>query len=322
MRFWLLQAWLLVGPLAQVAAAHAPELALTWQAPADCPDQARMQTRVEGLLAQHAGPWADLHATARVEKRGHRFWLTMQLVVQGHQARRELSANNCGELSEVAAWLLAVAIDPQSSLPTASAAPAPDPAPTQPGYAEPASDTEHPPRASAVPTPSTPKSNYRVGIFTGLSSVGLAGPTASMGARAGVGVGRLVLELFAVEHFQRSTALDAIGGSGQFASQELGLAGCVVWGEQLHAGPCLALSGLRTEAMAVGDQQDRSTMLWAIGTLSLTLNYRVSGSFQLRLDGGLLTSLTTRPHFEVDAVMVGQAARNGGVIRFGVEALL
>jgi hypothetical protein len=322
MQFWLLQTWLLFSPLVQAAAARAPELDLTWQAPSDCPDQASMHARVEGLLAQRAAPWTDLQATARVEKRGHHFWLTMDLLVQGHWARRELSAESCAGLSEVAAWLLVVAVDPHLSVPRAEAAAPADPAPTEPKYAEPASDTERPPRESPVTRLSTPKSRYRLGLFTGVLAVGLAGPTASLGGRAGIGFGRVVLELFAMQHMQRATAVDAMGGSGRFASQELGLAGCVVWGEQLRAGPCLALSGLRTEATTVGDLPDRDTTTWAIGTLSLTIDYRVFDSFQLRLDGGLLTSLTTRPSFEVDGIMVGEAARRGAMIRFGLEALL
>jgi hypothetical protein len=287
-----------------------------------------MRGRLERLLAQSRSAVREISAQARVERRADRYWLSLQLQLDGRRARRELSDDSCASLSDVAAWLIAVAVDPQlpaPQTPDTGRAPAAQDADRQAAATQPASaadDTERPPRRDAPVRPDRAP-EWRIGVLGGVFAAGLAGPTGSLGVNAQLVLDRLAFELIALHHFARTLTLAAVSGRYEFESQELGLASCLHWGERLQLGPCIGLSGLRTHAEAFGIAQARpATFVWGIAVLSFAADYALLGPVRLRMDAGIWTPFSPRPRYTVSGVVgsVAEAAQLGGAIRLGAEA--
>jgi hypothetical protein len=294
-----------------------------------------MRARIERLLSQSRSAVREISAQARVERRADRYWLSLQLQLDGRRARRELSDASCDSLSDVAAWLVAVAIDPQLPAPAtldAGSTPAAQVASPQPTAAaaaatatttaSTANDAERP-LARDAPAGPARAPEYRIGVLGGLFAAGLAGPTGSLGVNASVVLDQFAFQLIALHHFARTLTPAAMSGRYQFASQELGLASCLHWGERLQLGPCVGLSGLRTHAEALGIAHPRpATFLWGIAVLSFAADYALLGPVRLRMDAGIWTPFTPRPRYAVSGVVgsVAEAAQVGGAIRLGAEA--
>ncbi len=118
---------------------------LSWSAPEECPRIDSLTTQIDVLLGPDAAPPADgpVRATAKV-RRGQGGY-TLELLLDTSAAPRELEAPSCSELSEAAALIVAIAVNPDLVVEDASP-PEPEPEP------EPASE----PTPEATPEPPTP----------------------------------------------------------------------------------------------------------------------------------------------------------------------
>ncbi len=172
------------------AASKAPRFELDWDAPAECPDAGAARARVTALLAgapdEHAT--TDVQATVHIEAVGPRFRLTLRT----NGAPRELEGDDCSELSETAALIVAIAIDPRvlaridahelapppavTEVPT----PPPEPAPIEPApSARPAPVEPSPPPVDEPRIVARPRPVLGGRVATGLDLGTLPSPTAA-----------------------------------------------------------------------------------------------------------------------------------------------
>src|SRR5688572_20440483 len=106
-----LSPWLVAVVLAPEAGETAPDVAIEWTAPAECPPAAIVEQRV----ASRVQPGSAQGATARlgVSAMDPRFVLTLDLAIPGGAPmHRVIDAERCDELVDAAALVIAVAIDP------------------------------------------------------------------------------------------------------------------------------------------------------------------------------------------------------------------
>jgi hypothetical protein len=207
----------MLGPvLVALAPAPAPIEAtgdgptIVWTPAPGCPDAAALRSRVERLIGRplHDGAEA-VEVTARVTH-GETFALALRVRSDTGIRERTITAPDCEALVEIAAVVIAVAVDPSASL-LPEPEPAPEPEPPQ---------TTTPPQRAAIVAPPRPRRSPRrrsrpTGTLGALAGVGLGivpGPTAVVGGGGGVRWPHARLDL-AVEHAVTRTArLD--GGRG------------------------------------------------------------------------------------------------------------
>ena len=112
MRLWL-SALILGGSIGSTSVASAQSFTFDWKAPDGCPSADAVRATTTGFLALSQDKTAVVRASGVVKRRGARWALQLTLDIDGQRATRELSAADCGTLSDAAAWLVALAIDPQ-----------------------------------------------------------------------------------------------------------------------------------------------------------------------------------------------------------------
>ena len=86
---------------------------LHWSAPDACPRGSHVQTRVASLVSQARALRTNLRADAKVSRRGSRYALELSLTAPNFAAQRKLEAARCASIADAAAWLIAIALDPE-----------------------------------------------------------------------------------------------------------------------------------------------------------------------------------------------------------------
>ena len=292
---------------------------LAWQVPDDCPTSEVVQARVERLLAHGAGRPAKFRAKARVSKRSRRFVMELELSLHGRTVKRSLNAADCASVSDAAAWLIALAADPalppdaadtlaepepvtavSAAQPTEPAATA-EPAPPPPAAAQPAT----PPVAATRPASPPQEHGFepwrvRAGGFAGVLQLGLAGVAPSVGARAGVEHGSLILDASVAFQLARTRPLEP-RGSASFSSQEFALNACYAWGAVMRVGVCghAALLWVHGHADGIESPADASGWSGRAG-LSLLGTWHVAAPLELWLEPRISGPVSARPEFDVE----------------------
>lgn len=122
----------LAGAVAASAIAHAEQpplagLSIAWDVPAGCPDAAELERRIRRHLPEgYRGP-GKVAASGTVEQQGGRYRLELRLSGTAGDARRSASAATCTALADLAALLVALALDPEASLSADQAQPEQNP---------------------------------------------------------------------------------------------------------------------------------------------------------------------------------------------------
>jgi hypothetical protein len=99
------------------------------------------------------------------------------------------------------------------------------------------------------------------------------------------------------------------GGHSEVWSLALGLSECALWGQRVHAGPCLGVEGLRTAAHSQDFGGDvKQSVLWASVDLGLQLLWPLTKSLELNFSGSIGIPITPRPRFTVAGVGVVASA--------------
>jgi hypothetical protein len=319
--------------------ASAQTLTLEWKAPPACPDGESVRARAQAMLAKSAAKAQEVRAQGVVLAKSGTHLLTLRMQIDERTVSKKLEAHDCEVLGDTAAWLIAVAIDPNVAPPPprASAGSAqgsdaangaqktsespeasetegkPTPAPgTKP---EEPSKPPEPPRPARKPLPL----GYAAELWGGVWVPGLAGPMASLGGRLSLDVQQLRVGLRYLHRFARQEDL-AQGASSEYRADELAALACFIftWGQRIQAGPYAALTGQRLSARARGitEAQD-ATRLWLgleVGAEARIRIWRfVDGLAQL----GAGVPLTARPVFQVTG-LEGES----GVNFFSVSASL
>ena len=192
-------------------------IALTWSAPAGCPDKAAVLARIERLLGgPPQGSDRRLDARAEVEEIPRGFRLEIDLATGDFESKRVLQGALCESVADAAALVIALAFDPDAvaaqearQADSTAAAPtdtaSPPPAPPTDSTAPPADSTAPPapplPGLSAdvrIPVPLRPPppvplvpppSPFTFGAFAQFTGDAGSLPSVAPGVRAGLSLG-------------------------------------------------------------------------------------------------------------------------------------
>ncbi len=295
---------------APVAAQPLPSgLALQWSAPPQCPTAAQVSDAVARLLGRPLaeGP-SPCVARARVQPLRRRGWrLRLSIATRGAPRHRTLEGASCVAVTDAAALVLALAIDPEAvaSRPAAPAppeAPQPPPAPAPPPQPPPPLP---PPVAVARPEPAPPRPSrplrwhLRAAVFGDVGSL----PAATVGPSLAVGLsyGALRVEAYAVYAAPQRAALDR--GGGDFDLVGAGLSGCgLARVGRFDLGGCggLEAGSLRGAAYGVARPGSGSAP-WLAVTFGAAARARLSSRWGVLAQVGGAAPLR-RPEFVIDEV--------------------
>jgi hypothetical protein len=267
-----------------------PSTELAWSAPDGCPGEASVRAEIEGLLGQTLDARRDQKLRITGDVRGDArsgFNVALRVTSARGAQRRELSNPDCHKLSEAAALVVALAIDPKLVVPPPAA-----PAAAPPTIVAPASSSAPPP---STPSPSTPlrdetpapsakpgaPSAWRLSALAlGLASGGaLPGVAFGAGARLTAGMGRFGLVAHGAYFFPKVEPVQGTSSSG--IRLDLGRAGVGFCGVPLTGNPslmaCLGpvfgdMSGEGTKLENASTEHD----LWTAVLAELTLTHLTS----------------------------------------------
>jgi len=150
--------------------AEVPDLALDWNAPADCPSRKDVLDEVQQLLggAPRSAPSRPLAAAVDVRRDAASTWSAE--LQTSDQGRRTLRGESCAAIASATAIVLALAIDPEALSRARASAPAVDAG--EPLRPEPPRRRDDviaaPPRSSPEPAPLVPYARVFLGGVFGL----------------------------------------------------------------------------------------------------------------------------------------------------------
>ncbi|MBK6918602.1 MAG: hypothetical protein IPH07_14500 [Deltaproteobacteria bacterium] len=216
-------------------AEHGGAATLQWTAPAVCPDEAAVRSRVEQIIGR---PLREGDEAVRVVARvtdDEPPQLQLSITSDSGSRERVIDGRDCAELAEVTAVLVAVAVDPSASpLPPASA-PAPAPAPAPAATPSTAATPRPEPRAqrstrvrpaASGGVAARPAATIHVAPGVGLGAV--PGPTAVLAVGAGVRWLHARIDLAFEQWFARPATLGEGDAGVDVRAFRVGVRGCYV----------------------------------------------------------------------------------------------
>jgi hypothetical protein len=335
--------WLcIVAVLLRSLPAHAQIAQLEWSAPRSCPTRRYVEQRLQHIVSADLAARLDVRVHGVVRRTKHKSYaLELSINADDYRVERSLESASCRSVADAAAWFIAMALDPSLSNPSAVAegtssdppatvntpaavAAARQERPSTPAVSAPpeqavATRTRER-RDSPAPAPATGWRHWwRSGIDAGVWSGGLPAPQASLGARAGLGIGVLYSELQVDWMFARTRTLSD-GAQVSFTTQQLGLASCPQWGGRVRAGPCATLHVLRSEGSATHtDDANKRALFWASAGVSVQLGWKLQKWLELMVESGVQLPISPRPSFSIEGLGAASvASRLGGYARLGV----
>jgi hypothetical protein len=325
----------------------ADAVALAWEAPAGCPDEAAVRRALAGYLgeAPRAEAGAAVKAVARVTRGGGAYRLALRMETASGVDERETTATDCAVLVDATAVIVAVAVDPSTVLGRGDAAPQPVEPTPEPGEPEPSEPEPNEPEPSELAVEPTPAPIVDpTGDAATPEPPPLPGPRVRFGIRVGGGVDVGVLpglagglrlagsvfgrrwraELRGDYWFPRTaTVADGIGGRVSLLG--VGGRGCVVPGVARVALEFPLCVGLESGAMrgdAVGDRvasPTTSRRFWLAADGSAGVAWAPRRFLALVLQAELVVPLV-RAGFRVGEREVHRAGPVAGRGLLGVEA--
>lgn len=297
--------------------ALADRLALTWTAPADCPQAATAEARVRQLAgagqAAETTEAPELSASVLIAKSAQNRWsATLKLGA----STRLLEGESCAEVADAAIVILAMTVDPEavqeppddleatdSSAPASAVAadrPAVPVAAPQPPRAEPQSV----PEKELAPVPGPPTAPAPWGAS--LRSFGEWGmlPAPSWGGVVALHAGwrAHLLELAALALLPRDAVLEGSTKGGEFWWFGAQLTGC-----QLLARPAFLCAGFeagRLSGAGFGTREERTGhALWAAPGVELLFAPSLGGGLSLEISAGIFIALL-KPEFAIEGLGV------------------
>lgn len=309
----------IASPVAGATETHTlGRVRLTWAAPDACPRAHDVTARMARLLSRSAEPLTELVAEANVSSDGSAFALEMRIWQADRPAYRRLRATSCRELSDAAALLLALLVDPALQI-------EPDPAPVR---RAPAALPAAAPRETGAATARTGASAWVWGASGSavLDWAALPGPSPGLRAAISGERSRLRLELavvwlpLATEVARHAAGEPEKGGKFRLIASGARACHAVFVSPRLSACAVGELGALR--ATGFGTVHDRSrSVLWAAAGPGLLAGIPFARNAQLALGADWLFALN-RPRFALDNVgVVHRPAVAGARFAAGVELL-
>lgn len=297
---------------------------LRWDAPEGCPTADELRRGVEALLgaALDAPGRAAIEIDGRITRDAERWALTLRIANDSGARLRELPGAGCEELTDVAVVLIAVAIDPESSLP------GPEPTPTDP-TPPPIDPPTTPARPTATPPTKTPPRNAAtsqlgaaLGVHAALGFGALPRIAGGLGLEAALLRRRLRVELGGTFWLPRDTTTDE-PATGTVRLWHLDARACGVPGwRRVQLPLCGGLQAGAMSGRAQGVLRPRSARLpWFALEAGAGVLVLPTPRVGLRLDVRGAIPLV-RPGFAIDGQQVHRARAAGVVATFGVELRL
>ncbi|HTQ03300.1 MAG TPA: hypothetical protein VMI54_05565, partial [Polyangiaceae bacterium] len=298
------------------AQGESPSTALSWSAPAECPDEAAMRAAIESRLGQALEARRDQRLRIEGTLTGDAaagYTATLKVTSKRGTQKRVLSHADCVKLTDAASLVAALAIDPtlavRASSPPAASASAPAPVPP-PKPAEPAPAPLPPPKPTVAPPPATPRPvaaqrgaprpwHWSAGAFGRVLGGPLPDAGAGFGARGSVAPGRLGLGGWAAYDLPRLARLRENSGA-ELALVSFGVGPCYRLRERSPAiDGCVefAAGDLRGAGHEVESRRVRHA-LWSAGLLELVLHQRVAAPVEV-LGGAEAGDAFTAPRFGI-----------------------
>lgn len=300
---WLFAALMLAPPAEPV---H-------WDAPEACPDARQLIEDAEALSGRTVADAVGLEVRGTVRPSAGGSWvLSLTISTPSGAQARELEAGSCEDLTDVAATLLAVALQEPAVVPP--------PAPPQ--------EEPPPPKLpEATPPPVSdgePVAPWRavLGVTASVGLGPLPGPAAALSISAGAERGRGRVEAEAEFWLPRDARVADGEAGGSIALWTVGARGCGVPGVGRVRVPLCA--GVQAGQMVGrGERLDaprRAALPWLAGEVVAGLRVGVHPNLALRADLSALVPVL-RPGFTVDGLgTVHRAALVGGTGGLGLEA--
>lgn len=314
-------------------------LELRWEAPPRCPDRAQLLAAIDATLGAVEGERRPLRVHGRVDVDPEAGFVVRLELDDGRASTRELQGPSCEELTDAAALVIAMTIDPRlleslQELPAVPEPEVPDAEPSGPESSEPGSsegtpaeesEGERPPPASEAPSirersPATLRFLGRA--QAGVGGGPLPGAAAVLGLAAGLGGGGWRAELSAsywTPRTRASVANPAVGVRAQLWA--LGVHGC---GEPrwrtLSFPLCAGVLAGAVHARGVGELEPRSiASRWVAVALEPGLVWwaRPRLGLSLRAEGH---AVLARPMLRSEpSGTVFTSSPMGGSLRAGLE---
>jgi hypothetical protein len=294
----------------------AADIALDWQAPAECPDQNSVLDETARILR---GTTATTRVAARavVERDVNGSWrVSLETETESGTGRRDVLADSCPAVASAVALILALVVDPNAVLAEPEPASEPPPPPARPPFPVRAAPPTAPPPKKAEPSTQAPSPLLRplIGVGPTLSFGTL--PEVGLGARLYIGAElalRWLLLLEGALFLPHEAGLDARQG-GRFDAQSLGLRGgfLALANEQAALGVLGGVELWRLHGAGYGVSSPRAVEAWfGAAFVGARLELRPARTVRLALDGnvGLPSS---RARFELDEL--GTVHRVGAAI--------
>lgn len=319
----------LVFPALLASAAPSANLDLRWDAPPECPTAKAVKLHVQMLMVadEHPAPLSTVQAT--VQNEAGNYILQLDL---GEQPRRTIAFEDCGSLTEAAALVIAVSLDPLGTARTTVprlAVPAPD----EPGREVPPSPDPPPPPARVGTTAAepVPRRTSRLTAFVrpevGIGGGVLPGAGPGFGGAIGLrGTRPWRVESFAAYWWPRHTGV-AGDPSPQSRGARLWLAhggvrGCAEpdferWSFPLCGG--LEIGAMAGEGEGPAIASRRNAALWLGAPLGAGVAWAPVPTFALLARAELVVAVR-RPGFHLEGIgSVHRAGRVAGRGFVGVE---
>ena len=193
---------------------------LEWVAPPGCPDGDQVRRDIERLTGRRLDPAATdaVAVSAAVEDKGPGRWAVDVVIARdaSDSNHRHLEGRTCREVSDGAAVIVAIALDPSSALTEPTPAP-PAPAPAPPPVA--VKPRPAPPRV-VQPRPVPTRGEWGIAAIGGVDVAALPSPALGAGLAGAFVYGDNRFELRASAWLPREEALTASSGV------EVGRASC------------------------------------------------------------------------------------------------
>lgn len=267
--------------LAQNEAATKPSMAspidLVWSAPADCPDGSAVRSEVLRLAGTRASLLHHLKAQASIRPAAGPGWiLSLATDLDGVAGERTLSGVSCESLSDAAALMLALILNPEVKVAKPARADAQEPAP--------------PPTSTVSANHDNPRRRltWVVGAHAGAEMGVLADLSPSFMLTLGVGLGRFSMRLVPSLTPPQNVYRDAkLGLGGRLWVGTLAVLGC--WTRPIGRfglSPCLGVDVARLQGRGLGVLQQReATVYWASAELALLAGLSLGHGVSFELGG-------------------------------------
>jgi hypothetical protein len=299
-------------------------VALTWNAPAECPTEAEVLAEVARVLDGRRKDRVAVATRVDVERTPSARWRgTISLEIRDARSTRGFEAETCAGIASGAALIIAVTVE-GGALPPSSSSPPPATAPPDATVATVVKTASPPPPALPSQLVVTTAGVLDTGLMPGTAAAGVEG---ALGWSRHLPVGRVRALVGAAYFPGRTTAPGSAGEGGQFSLLALSLrvCGAAAFG-RFQAGPCLGAEMSRMSASGFGPatrfEEGDASSWWGAGVAGAAASWSLSPGLAVFARGEMVvTAAQQRFVVQPGSALVHSPARAAGRAALGIQLL-